>query len=51
MANLDVGLDVIYTKLDTAFGGVTQTAGGKTAAVADGDVWAAQFRVQRNFWP
>jgi hypothetical protein len=51
VANLEIGLDVIYTHLDTAFAGATVTTGGKTALVGDGDVWAAQFRVQRNFWP
>ncbi len=51
VANLEIGLDVLYTHLDTAFAGATQTAGGKTSIVADGDVWSAQFRVQRNFWP
>jgi hypothetical protein len=51
VANLEIGLDVIYTHLDSAFQGATITSGGKTAVAADGDVWAAQFRVQRNFWP
>jgi hypothetical protein len=52
VANLEIGLDVIYTHLDSAFTGVTVTDTlGRTALVGDGDVWAAQFRVQRNFWP
>ena len=51
VANLEIGLDVLYTHLDTAFRGATITSGGRTAQVNDGDVWSAQFRVQRNFWP
>jgi hypothetical protein len=56
VANLDVGVDIMYTKVDTAFaGGVVAVApNGGTAynqTVADGDVWSAIFRVQRNFWP
>jgi len=56
VANLEIGLDVIYTHLDSAFSGATATwtgnqTGTRTAPVGDGDVWAAQFRVQRNFWP
>jgi hypothetical protein len=58
VANLEIGLDVIYTHLDSAFNGatvnLTSAANGavtRSARVGDGDVWAAQFRVQRNFWP
>lgn len=56
VANLDIGVDVMYTKLNTAFaGGVAGVApNGGTAypqAIADADVWSAIFRVQRNFWP
>ena len=54
--NLDVGLEVAYTKLDTAFGGTaavvgSQGVGSNTYAIQDEHVWSATFRVQRNFWP
>lgn len=57
--NLDVGVEVMYTKLDQNmdpntvrwnFGG----AGGRPAGLyipADQDVWSGVVRVQRNFWP
>jgi len=57
--NLDIGLEVVYTKLEQKmdpnttrinFGG----AGGRAAGLyvpADQDVWSGLFRVQRNFWP
>ena len=56
VANLDIGVDVMYTKVDSAFGGssfnYTPNGGGLTTkAVGDNDVWSAIFRVQRNFWP
>jgi hypothetical protein len=56
VANLDIGVDVMYTKVNTAFGGgiVAVAPNGGTAynqSIADGDVWSAIFRVQRNFWP
>ena len=58
VANLDVGVDVMYTKVDTAFGGgsiILPAAGGAAAGytheIGDTDVWSAIFRVQRNFWP
>jgi hypothetical protein len=56
VANLDIGVDVMYTKVNTAFGGgVVAVAPNGSAAtnhtVGDTDVWSAIFRVQRNFWP
>jgi hypothetical protein len=52
---LDVGVDVLYSKLNTEFAGSTQTfsvPGGKSGlTAADQDVWSVMFRVQRNFWP
>jgi hypothetical protein len=56
VSQLDVGVDVLYSKLDTAFGGSTDVKflpPGKPVAVltADQDVWSVMFRVQRNFWP
>ena len=59
MKNLDVGVEVMYTKLDQNmdpntvrwnFGG----AGGRPAGLyvpSDQDVWSGGIRVQRNFWP
>lgn len=57
--NLDVGLEVAYTKVNTAFGGVAAVAanpGGSglsagTYNLDDNSYWTATFRVQRNFWP
>ncbi|MBI5911347.1 MAG: porin [Betaproteobacteria bacterium] len=42
--NLEVGVDVIYSKLNSAFSGVAATS-------MDQDAWAAQLRIQRNFYP
>ncbi len=64
VANLDVGVEVAYTKLNTAFAGTTVTgvspvngnfgqlglAAGRYQ-VEDQDVWSATIRVQRSFWP
>jgi len=52
-----VGLDVIYTKLQSASNGVavalpangTQPAGART--LADQSAWIAEFRIHRNFYP
>ncbi len=59
--NLDVGLEIAYTKLETGFAGTANVAGGPggtaqglaTGAynIEDQDVWTATFRVQRSFWP
>jgi hypothetical protein len=64
VTNLDVGLEVMYTKIETAFaGGRTNCAGtGCMPSVAppgipavhniqDNDVWSGILRIQRNFWP
>ena len=52
---LDIGLEVLYSKLNTAFKGVANVAanGSRPAVtqVADQDVWSAMFRWQRNFYP
>jgi hypothetical protein len=55
---LDVGVDVLYSRLDTAFAGATSTnftIPGRPAGIpvtfADQDVLSVMFRVQRNFWP
>jgi hypothetical protein len=56
--NLDVGLEVAYTEVNTAFGGgtVTFTAANNglstgSYAFEDEGVWSAALRVQRSFWP
>jgi hypothetical protein len=52
---LDVGVDVLYSRLNTEFAGTGAvfTIPGQTnkATAADQDVWSVMFRVQRNFWP
>jgi hypothetical protein len=56
---LDIGLDVVYTKLNSAFRGtsgvnaVQAQNGGRPAVtlVDDQNVWSALFRWQRNFYP
>jgi hypothetical protein len=63
VSQLDVGVDVLYSKLNSALTGGF-TGGGpvltSTSALtgrpfnlsyADQDVWSVMFRVQRNFWP
>jgi hypothetical protein len=53
--NLDVGLEVMYSHVRTAFSGGLTTAGAGAqpagALVDDNNVWSGIFRVQRNFWP
>jgi len=52
-----IGLDVIYTKLQSATNGTpvallangTQPAGART--LADQSAWIAEFRIHRNFYP
>jgi hypothetical protein len=56
VSQLDIGLDVLYTKLQPSDSGtlVTVPASGArpagTYTLSDEDVWAVMFRVQRNFW-
>ncbi len=57
--NLDVGLEVMYAKIETAHAAGTPIAfAGSQAGRAAGtylssseDTWSALFRVQRYFWP
>jgi hypothetical protein len=57
--NLDIGVEVMYTKLHTNFdpGSVRLNfggAGGRPAGLytpSDEGVWSGMLRVQRNFWP
>jgi hypothetical protein len=57
VANLDVGLEVAYTKLNSGFVGTTILPAAinglapGTYVVENQDVWSATVRVQRNFWP
>ena len=53
--NLDVGLEVIYSRIQTGFGGnavVNANIAQPTQnfSVGDQSVWSGIFRVQRNFW-
>jgi hypothetical protein len=43
VANLDLSVDIVYNKVNTAYDGV--------AGTNDYDFVAGIFRVQRNFWP
>jgi hypothetical protein len=56
VANLDVGLEVAYSKLNTAFNGTSIVSTGLGLAqgayvIEDQNVWSATVRVQRSFWP
>jgi hypothetical protein len=62
VAQLDIGLEVLYTKHNTAFQGPSNFAanGSRPACINsaqlgcrfdDQDVWSAMFRWQRNFYP
>ena len=57
--NLDIGLEVAYTKINTAFAGLGVLDGASNNNglalggynVENDGYWSAAFRVQRNFWP
>ena len=60
VANLDIGVEVMYTKVNSAFtnaltgpGGFSTTSQGLPNALTFGDthVWSGILRIQRNFWP
>lgn len=58
VANLDLGVEVAYSKIETAFAGAAFVSGGTANGLAAGPyvienqgVWTATFRAQRNFWP
>jgi hypothetical protein len=62
VANLDVGVEVGYSQINTAFAGegtILAGAGNPNGtglasgayAIQDQGVWSATFRVQRSFWP
>jgi hypothetical protein len=59
---LDIGLEILYTKLNTAFKGPANllangsrpactNSATNSCSVEDQDVWSAFFRWQRNFYP
>ncbi|MEA3023691.1 MAG: hypothetical protein QOK01_2543, partial [Alphaproteobacteria bacterium] len=54
--DLDIGVDILYNKLNTAFGGnaVLAANGARSAgtyAIEDQNVLSVLFRIQRNFLP
>lgn len=56
--NLDVGVEVLYTQVDTEWNGTATlpafAAGARPAGtytLDDQGVWSAMIRFQRNFWP
>jgi len=58
VSQLDIGVDLLYSKLNSEFSGsrlgvVPAFIPGKSGllSIADQDVWSVMFRVQRNFWP
>lgn len=62
VANLDIGLEVGYSQINTAFAGQGTIPAGAgnpngtsiapgTYSIQDQGVWTATFRVQRSFWP
>jgi hypothetical protein len=65
VTNLDIGLEVMHTRIETAFaGGRTNCAGAGCVLgvfsplgipairnIQDNDVWSGILRIQRNFWP
>ena len=64
VTNLDIGLEVMYTKIETAmegalvncvgvtcFAGLTPAGTPSPYRLQDNDVWSGILRIQRNFWP
>jgi Porin subfamily len=54
VVNLDVGVDVLYNKVKSAYSGYVAslaTPGIGTTTVGDVSSWAGIVRFQRNFWP
>jgi hypothetical protein len=56
--NFDVGLEVMYSKIDTKWNGTAVlpafAAGARPAGLynlTDEGIWSAMIRFQRNFWP
>jgi len=55
VAQLDIGLEVLYSKLNSAFKGPATVQPNVprpgVTAIDDQGVWSAMFRWQRNFYP
>ena len=61
VANLDIGVEVAYNKIDTAFAGSAFLNGSPTGyapglapgkySIEDQSYWSGAIRVQRSFWP
>jgi hypothetical protein len=56
VANLDIGVELLYTRFDQNFvGDFSLAAGGARPAgsyvARDNDTWTGLLRFQRNFWP
>jgi hypothetical protein len=53
VANLDLSVDVLYTRINTAFDGDTfdPSTAGPNYTFRDQGIFSAMFRAQRNFWP
>jgi hypothetical protein len=55
VAQLDIGLELLYTHTNTAYKGpaIVPVNGSRPAVfnIDDQDVWSAMFRWQRNFYP
>jgi hypothetical protein len=57
--NLDIGVEIVYSKIETNFDPNTTRlnfagGGGRAAGLytpSSEEVWSGVFRVQRNFWP
>jgi hypothetical protein len=57
--NLDIGVEIVYAKVETNHDPATTRlsfagAGGRAAGLytpSNEEVWSGVFRVQRNFWP
>ena len=55
VTNLDLSIDVFYTKLDQEMNTNALVGGGGARptgvyTLADQDTWSVLFRAQRNFW-
>jgi hypothetical protein len=64
VTNLDIGLEVIYTRIETAYAGGQANCVGAGCVIGsapagtpivhniqDNGVWSGILRIQRNFWP
>jgi hypothetical protein len=54
VANMDVSLEVMYTKVHSALAGsaaISNGTGTVQTTYGDNDTWSGILRFQRNFWP